>query len=111
MGETGGFIAVVLFFIFIFEGFNTSAKYQVGNCGPNSAIVLDTKTGEAWMVKDSTNGLRYLRPLHYEYKQMGDPNTRYYTKPEETRSDQNVTWWTLFKRKLQNGQSNTKMVP
>ena len=107
MNKSGGLILAILLFAFIFFGFGNKPKYQIGSCGSNNPIVLDTKTGEAWVVKDSSNGLKYLRPLHYEYKQhqptknVNCYTTQYYTTPEETRNNDNISWWTFIRRKFQ----------
>jgi len=92
-------IALVAYFFGI-SGENT--RYQVANYGSSQAIVLDTKTGEAW-ISDSVKKYSYeipaLKPIQYVYKQSESKEFAVYT-PDETRNESNSSWWSFLKRKF-----------
>lgn len=70
-------------------------RYQVASYGESKAIVLDTKTGEAWTsttTKICGIEMPALSPLKYAYKQANSKDVAVYT-PEETRNKSNSSWW------------------
>jgi hypothetical protein len=75
-------------------------RYQVANYSSSQTIVLDTKTGEAWISaskKYAYGGeIPVLRPIQYEGKQSENKDYGVYTA-EETRNKNNSSWWTFFK--------------
>lgn len=106
MDDDNGWILIVGFvFLIFFGGFGESSNYQVASYGTSKAIVLDVKTGEAWIAEESKYGetKTILLPVAYQGKQ-NDYKTNYYT-PEHTKNDQNSSWWTFIKRKFNSKDS------
>jgi formylmethanofuran dehydrogenase subunit E len=82
-----------------------SNRYQVANHGPSQSIVLDTKTGEAWVIKTQKNlyGREQigLSPIPYYGKQSENNEYAVY-KPEETRNESNSSWERILRNKFLN---------
>lgn len=93
-------IAVIAY---LFGFFEDTARYQVANNGSSQAIVLDTKTGEAWFSETKKNqyggDVLILRPLPYVEKQSEYKGYLFYT-PEETRIKSNSSWWVYIKKMI-----------
>lgn len=102
-GEAYG--TMVLFFVFflIFGGFrDASPKYQVASYG-SGVVVLDVQTGEAWKTECG-----FLCPINYSQTQIDQEKYGFYTKPEQTRCDNNTNWWEFFKRKIREEKKENK---
>lgn len=75
--------------------------YQATQYGNSGAIIIDKRTGEAWVtdsyeesVGNSTEKIIYLRPIGY----CGEQNENYTYLPEDKRNSKNASWLMRLKR-------------
>lgn len=81
-------------------------RYQVASYGNAGAIIIDTETGEAWIMEGEAKGknpyrfdsrtmpcTNYFTPAHYWSQDLETNHCR----PDKTRNN-NADWWTWLKR-------------